>query len=804
MPHAVSFTPRFPLWLACAGLLACHGQPKKKPPPPTLEADAAPAPDAAITSDTAVPADGPAADRAADLVADAPADRVPGLAADLAIDLPVDAPPPDVAPDTTPDVAVDAPADLPAPLLDARPDLPPRQDAPQSAPGPWPQACLTSRWLAPLKLKVGTGPRSLVVAHLDGDQWPDLAVANEQDGTVSVLLRDPAGAPGTVTFKAPITLTAGTRPNALAAADLDGDGRNDLVVANHGVENISVFQDEVAIFWGQAGGFSAPTKVGGVTRPVGVAVGRLKGDDDLPDIIVTDSGTHSAEVIQQDPAQPRSFLAPVNFTGLTQSAFNFYGVAVGDFTGDGKDDVAIATQLSSDGVVQTNDVDKTTGVTWNGLQWWDGGNNPRHVAFADINGDGALDVIEADSNESYTSDGGAFVLYRSAYNRRRLDNRTYLDPKRPGSGTSWVAAGDLNRDGFNDVVAVNTGDNSLSLFLQDLPAYPPKWLAPALVATGASPSAAVVQDFDGDGRPDLAVSNRGDGDVWVMLQRCDALDTRDAGSPVDAWVIPDADVTPLVFKGCAQSTAGCNICVVGGHDDNAWTLCTGECSVDGCPRAASGNVQVQCVRDFAGRPACALPCQDGDVCPTGLACLPDRSGTKYCVVPGFTETNVSSYLSAEVVPSQPRVPENAPSARLCGTLSYQGTLSTTDPTYVHTTRTCFVSSMPRSVYVDTYAFELVGPGPHDLEIDLCQKAEFLSVLEVYQNNAGTPRVFDLAKPCPNLLATGNYSNTCSTGEGARLKVTGLVPGTAVVTVSSSPSLRTGAYTLRAKSTTSCR
>jgi hypothetical protein len=128
-----------------------------------------------------------------------------------------------------------------------------------------------------------------------------------------------------------------------------------------------------------------------VTRPVGVAVGRLLGDDDLPDIIVTDSGTHSAEVIQQNPAQPRAFLAPVNFTGLTQSAFNFYGVAVGDFTGDGKDDVAIATQLSSDGVVQTNDFDKTTGVTWNTTQWWDGGNSPRHVAFADINGDGALD-----------------------------------------------------------------------------------------------------------------------------------------------------------------------------------------------------------------------------------------------------------------------------------------------------------------------------------------------------------------------------------------------------------------------------
>jgi hypothetical protein len=800
--------PRLSLFLACLGFLACHAQTSKSAPP-KVEVDAAVAPDAPAPPDAlgdrpplpdaiidAPPSDAPVLPDGAppdEPAPDVAFDLGPDLAIDVGVDVAVDAPlPPDGLPEGFPIIGVDGGRDR----FVSRDGLPPA--------GPAPQACKTMSWLPPIKVKVGGGPRSLVVAHLDGDDLDDLAVANEDDGTITVLLRDPAGAPGAIAWKPPLTLTAGTRPFSLVAADLDRDGRMDLAVANRGLENVSVFQDSVMVFWGQPGGFSAPTRIDGFTRPVGIAAGRLEGDDDLLDLAVTNDGTGSADWIQQDPAHPRQFSPPTNFTGLSQATFHFHDIAIGDFTADGLNDIAIALDLGSDGAVQTNDQDQTTSHDFNTTQWWDAGNRPQHVLFADINGDGLQDIVESDWHPNATLGGVLAVHYRDPWKPKKFSNLTFLSTAPAGRGSLWVDAGDLNRDGFQDLVAVNDGLNGLSVIVQDQPAYPPKFLPATTVAAGGDPSAVVIADLDGDGRPDLAVSNHADGDVWILRQRCDALDPYDAGLPVDAWVLPDAEVRRVAYQGCAQAGNTCSACATGGTAAAAWSLCTAACypNEDNCAQATTGNVAVHCVRDFWGRPGCAMPCQGGDICPDGLRCLPDMQGKTWCVAPGFAETDARTHLSAEAAPTQPVVPVNAPAPRLCGSLTYQGTLSASDPTYHHSQFNCVVPSM-LSYYVDLYAFELVGPGPHDLDLDLCQQSEFYSRLEVYQNAGGTPRVFDLAKSCSNLVASGLPGNSCY-GESARVKVVGLVPGTVTVAVTSNFSLRTGGYTLHASSSTSCK
>src|SRR5207247_1003460 len=75
----------------------------------------------------------------------------------------------------------------------------------------------------------GLTPFSVAVGDVNGDGKPDLAVANYNSNTVSVLLGN-----GNGTFQAAQNFATGATPRSAAVADLNGDGKPDLAVANYG------------------------------------------------------------------------------------------------------------------------------------------------------------------------------------------------------------------------------------------------------------------------------------------------------------------------------------------------------------------------------------------------------------------------------------------------------------------------------------------------------------------------------------------------------------------------------------------
>jgi hypothetical protein len=81
----------------------------------------------------------------------------------------------------------------------------------------------------------GTGPRSIAVGDFNGDGVQDLAVANEGSNNVSVLLGKGDG-----TFQGVVNFGAGSGPVSVAVGDFNGDGVQDLAVANERPNNVSV------------------------------------------------------------------------------------------------------------------------------------------------------------------------------------------------------------------------------------------------------------------------------------------------------------------------------------------------------------------------------------------------------------------------------------------------------------------------------------------------------------------------------------------------------------------------------------
>ncbi|PYI80266.1 MAG: hypothetical protein DME26_21920, partial [Verrucomicrobia bacterium] len=410
----------------------------------------------------------------------------------------------------------------------------------------WAAPCPQFSFASAGTFRAGSQPVSVAVADFNGDGKPDLVVANQVSGDVSVLLGN-----GNGTFQTAVNYASGNGPSSVAVGDFNGDGKRDLAIANSGSGDVSV------LLGNGDGTFQAFVSYGLGDVPQSVAVGDFNGDGKL-DLAVAMRTFADVSVLLG------------NGDGTFQAA-QYYGagadplsVAVGDFTGDGKLDLAVGNAGLFDAppnvsvLLATND---NKGFIFQPAVNYDAGSSPRSVAVADFNGDGKLDLVVAnygalDNDGRFTGSSVSVLLGNGDGTFQAAVNYSAQE------GPLSTAVGDFNGDGKPDLAVANDLSASVSVLLGNGDGT---FQASMNYGAGTNPRSVAVADFNGDLRPDVAVVNA-DG-VTVLLNIClnnpptisgiaDQVINEDTSTTAISFTVGDMETNPglLSVAGASSNT----------------------------------------------------------------------------------------------------------------------------------------------------------------------------------------------------------------------------------------------------------
>ena len=181
-------------------------------------------------------------------------------------------------------------------------------------------------------------------------------------------------------------------------------------------------------------------------------------------------------------------------------------IAVTDFNGDGKRDLAVANFNSDNISILLGNGDGTFGAAVN----YGAGIRPSSLALADFNGDGKVDL--AATNTGFDPASGTISILLGNGDGTFQAAVNYANGT--GSGPGSVAAADFNADGKLDLAVANEASNNLSILLGNGDGT---FQGAVNLASGNGPHSVAIGDFNGDGKPDLAVAVFGPGSVFIRL-----------------------------------------------------------------------------------------------------------------------------------------------------------------------------------------------------------------------------------------------------------------------------------------------
>ncbi len=345
-------------------------------------------------------------------------------------------------------------------------------------------------------LNIGSRPNDIAVADLNKDGRLDIVTCNVGD-TVTVLLGNGRGgftpAPGS-----PIKAAA----HLIAVGDVNNDRNLDLALTHHDSFGVEVLLGAGDGKFAPAPGSPFIAHQGTKPHNHGLALNDLNSDGNL-DITTSNQDDNSVSVLLGDGRS--------NFTPAAGSPFAVgrapYPHAVGDVNGDGNPDIVTPNVRGDNVTVLLGDGRGGFKVAANSP--YAVASRPYYIAIGDVSGDGKPDLMTTHDDITLLTTllgdgrGGFATAPDSPFD---LGRRAYK-----------LVAADVNGDARTDlVIGIETSDSVAVLLSNERGGY--RHAAGSPYTAGGNPRVA-IGDVNGDGKPDIITANNGSGDITVFLKK---------------------------------------------------------------------------------------------------------------------------------------------------------------------------------------------------------------------------------------------------------------------------------------------
>ena len=352
-----------------------------------------------------------------------------------------------------------------------------------------------------VSIPVDRGPRWVAIADVNHDENPDILVANADAGSISVLLGD---GKGKFSSGPGSPIPAGRLPNDLAIADMNGDGNLDVVIPNHQSPYLTILLGDGTGKFAPAPG--SPFEAHSNPHPHGVAVADFDGDG-KPDVATDSWAINQIEFLSGNGKG--GLRLPGHFFPVGHRPYERLRSA--DFNQDGYPDI-VTTNLD-DGTLSILLGDGKGGFTQARGSPVAAGAKPWQVFVGEINQDGHADLVVIPYQRDITNaaENGLTVLLGNGHGSFSPLPSSPL-PLGACRGPDSVTAGDLGTGKV--VIAVGCAESrELMLFVPDAQGRFTSFRIPAKGGWGGI----LIAKLTNDSHSEIVTADNSDGTITIYF-----------------------------------------------------------------------------------------------------------------------------------------------------------------------------------------------------------------------------------------------------------------------------------------------